>query len=200
MFNKREAKKNLLKEKILTAAREIFLSQGYEETTIGQIAEKAGVGLGTAYNYFKSKEEIFLLAMAEELEQVNEEKREIETDAGTPEEAITAMVLTSIQRYSFFGKKVWRAAMAAVFISMKSNTMMMHEMMKVDYRLMDKLRDRLGELKNQSRLKESFPIDTAVEVIYGAVIFHVMAYVYSEDVSFEAMCRKIETNIRFVLA
>ena len=89
IFGKREAKKALLKQKILTAAREIFISQGYETSTIGQIAEKAGVGLGTAYNYFKSKEEIFLLAMAEELVGASDDETIGEIRRGLPADIIT---------------------------------------------------------------------------------------------------------------
>jgi AcrR family transcriptional regulator len=41
---------------ILETALEIFRERGYEETTMRAIAEKAGVSLGNAYYYFRSKE------------------------------------------------------------------------------------------------------------------------------------------------
>ncbi|HSD45953.1 MAG TPA: TetR family transcriptional regulator [Pyrinomonadaceae bacterium] len=41
---------------ILETALEIFRERGYEETTMRAIAEKAGVALGNAYYYFRSKE------------------------------------------------------------------------------------------------------------------------------------------------
>ena len=41
---------------ILDTALEIFRERGYEETTMRAIAEKAGVSLGNAYYYFRSKE------------------------------------------------------------------------------------------------------------------------------------------------
>jgi AcrR family transcriptional regulator len=45
---------------ILYAARELFASQGYEETTIAQIAQAAGVAVGTVYLYFSSKHDILV--------------------------------------------------------------------------------------------------------------------------------------------
>jgi AcrR family transcriptional regulator len=45
---------------ILYAARELFASQGYEETTIAQIAQAAGVAVGTVYLYFSGKHDILL--------------------------------------------------------------------------------------------------------------------------------------------
>lgn len=44
---------------ILDAAFELFLSKSYHDTKIIDIAEAAGIGKGTVYEYFKSKDEIF---------------------------------------------------------------------------------------------------------------------------------------------
>jgi AcrR family transcriptional regulator len=46
------------KAAILNAALEIFHERGYEETTMRAIAERAGVSLGNAYYYFRSKEHL----------------------------------------------------------------------------------------------------------------------------------------------
>lgn len=44
---------------ILDAARSIIARQGYEETTIAQIAAAAGVAVGTVYLYFRNKRDIY---------------------------------------------------------------------------------------------------------------------------------------------
>ena len=46
--------------KILDAALALFREQGFESTTMRQIAEKAGVATGLAYYYFQSKDAIVL--------------------------------------------------------------------------------------------------------------------------------------------
>ncbi|HXG68379.1 MAG TPA: TetR family transcriptional regulator [Blastocatellia bacterium] len=43
---------------ILETALEMFRERGYEETTMRAIAERAGVSLGNAYYYFRSKEHL----------------------------------------------------------------------------------------------------------------------------------------------
>jgi AcrR family transcriptional regulator len=43
---------------ILETALELFHERGYEETTMRAIAERAGVALGSAYYYFRSKEQL----------------------------------------------------------------------------------------------------------------------------------------------
>jgi AcrR family transcriptional regulator len=46
------------RDSLLTAAADLFSSRGYLETTVGQIAEGAGVGLGTFYQYFRDRADI----------------------------------------------------------------------------------------------------------------------------------------------
>ncbi len=47
------------KEQILLAAVDMFLDKDYYQVTITEIAERAGVGKGTVYEYFSSKEDLF---------------------------------------------------------------------------------------------------------------------------------------------
>jgi AcrR family transcriptional regulator len=44
------------REQILDAALELFVERGFFGTAVPEIAEKAGVGAGTIYRYFESKE------------------------------------------------------------------------------------------------------------------------------------------------
>lgn len=47
------------RERIVRAAARVFAERGYTRTTISRIAQEAGVGKGTVYEYFSSKEELF---------------------------------------------------------------------------------------------------------------------------------------------
>ena len=49
---------------ILEAAAQVFGNLGYERTTTNHVAEKAGVSIGSVYQYFPNKEAL-LLALAE---------------------------------------------------------------------------------------------------------------------------------------
>ena len=46
------------KKKILEAAKELFLSKGYEETAVSDIMELAGGAKGMFYRFFQTKEEV----------------------------------------------------------------------------------------------------------------------------------------------
>ena len=53
-----ERRKARTRATILEAAGALFRDNGYEETSIQQIAERADTGVGTLYGYFASKEEM----------------------------------------------------------------------------------------------------------------------------------------------
>lgn len=46
------------KREIIDAAKELFLTKGYEETSVADIMERAGGAKGMFYRFFQSKEEI----------------------------------------------------------------------------------------------------------------------------------------------
>jgi len=58
-------KRKLIRE----AAIKLFAEKGYHETRADEIAQEAGVAVGTIYNYFKNKEDILLDIFATEFEE-----------------------------------------------------------------------------------------------------------------------------------
>ncbi|MFX1452616.1 MAG: TetR/AcrR family transcriptional regulator, partial [Promethearchaeota archaeon] len=53
---RREREKEQRREDIIDAAEKLFLTQGFENTTMKQIANEAEYSKGTLYNYYKSKD------------------------------------------------------------------------------------------------------------------------------------------------
>jgi AcrR family transcriptional regulator len=60
---------------LVAAAREVFRRDGYAEATATAVTAEAGVGYGSFYVYFSSKEEIFVEVVQELLEAVYIESR-----------------------------------------------------------------------------------------------------------------------------
>ncbi|HPN38002.1 MAG TPA: TetR/AcrR family transcriptional regulator [Melioribacteraceae bacterium] len=58
-LNRKEREKLLRKSEIADAATVLFAKNGYDSTTLDEIASKSQFGKGTIYNYFNSKEEIY---------------------------------------------------------------------------------------------------------------------------------------------
>src|SRR5579859_1375135 len=66
--NTRRSQKEATRNRVIDAARELFDSQGYQGTTIREIARKAGVSVGSVFTTFASKGEILSQVMEDRLD------------------------------------------------------------------------------------------------------------------------------------
>ena len=60
------------KQALKTAAYDVFSKKGYKEAGISEIAKRAGVAVGSFYNYYNNKEAIFLDVYVEENDRVRQ--------------------------------------------------------------------------------------------------------------------------------
>lgn len=58
------------KADIFNSGREVFRSKGFKDTNVSDIAKLAGIGVGTFYNYYSSKEKLFLEIYIKENEEL----------------------------------------------------------------------------------------------------------------------------------
>src|SRR5205809_7318405 len=75
---------------ILQAARAVFARQGYSDTVVDDIAVEAGIGKGTLYLYFPSKEQIYLAALLEDARELDRLTREGMASAATWQDKVRA--------------------------------------------------------------------------------------------------------------
>ena len=59
-ISRREAKKIYIRMTILDSATKEFNRKGFKETSVADIMNDANLGVGTFYNYFKTKDDILL--------------------------------------------------------------------------------------------------------------------------------------------
>ena len=59
-ISRKEREKIVQELNMVKAAEKLFFKNGYESTTMDQIALKAEYSKATLYNHFKSKEQIFI--------------------------------------------------------------------------------------------------------------------------------------------
>jgi AcrR family transcriptional regulator len=65
--------KSATRQRISEAAQRLFAAQGFEATTTRDIAREAGIGVGTLFNYFPSKEAIALCLVSAAYSQAAEQ-------------------------------------------------------------------------------------------------------------------------------
>src|SRR5919204_1935645 len=83
----RERKKRQTREALTRAAFELFAERGYDETTLAEIAEAAGVSTRTIFAYFPCKEDILFARIQTMCDALT--RALVERPAGT--DALTAL-------------------------------------------------------------------------------------------------------------
>ena len=101
------APKEAVKDAILDATDRLLARYGYRKMTVEDIAVEVGIGKGTIYLHFTSKEEIVLSHVDRIVERVKQRLREIAHSDATAAERLRSMLLTrvlfrfdSIQHYT----------------------------------------------------------------------------------------------------
>lgn len=106
-ISRRESKKLKHRQAILRAANELFSSKDYRETTMQDIADRAGLAKGTLYLYFRSKEELYLTVCVQGVSGFGENLEKVRAAARGVEEKIRAVYLAYI-RHSLEQPAVFR--------------------------------------------------------------------------------------------
>lgn len=88
----RTQQKQQRREAVLKAADYLFRRHGYSKTNMEDVAEKAGVGVASVYNYFGTKVELLRALFEPELKRISEEADELLRNPPVdPAEGIAAM-------------------------------------------------------------------------------------------------------------
>lgn len=93
---KRNAEKYHL---ILEAAVKVFAEQGFLQSTVAQVAKKAGVADGTIYLYFKNKDDILIQFYQYKTRQVFKKFRAAVDAAGNAESKLRNLVRTHLEEF-----------------------------------------------------------------------------------------------------
>lgn len=82
---------------ILMAARQLFSEQPWDRVTIAEVAMAAGIGKGTVYKHFPSKEALYARLVLDDSRQNLSELRTLHA-ASTPQEAMRQVIRRSFER------------------------------------------------------------------------------------------------------
>ena len=81
---------------ILDAARRLFARKGEANTTMNDVAVTSGVGRRTLYNYFESKEQLYLAVVESELERLSASMSKVANKKISPESKIVELIHTRL--------------------------------------------------------------------------------------------------------
>ncbi|MBM4040959.1 MAG: TetR family transcriptional regulator [Planctomycetes bacterium] len=103
------------RREILEAAERVFARNGYRGSTVEQIAQEAEFAVGTLYNFFKSKEELYEEVLASLVEQALAAFRERVLGEADPVSAVGALIelrIALLDEHKGFARVVFQTPMA----------------------------------------------------------------------------------------
>ena len=189
----RQKKKEKIKARLESTAREIFLSHGYEKTTVAEIAEKAGIAVGTFYNYFASKAELFSLLFFVGPESNAREKAEmIVSNPGhsvleTLHQLLDVYMDASADILQQAPKKLWKDIIAAFASNVEAHEKTLRYFIQSDFTFMAHIGRLIQYYQAQGQLVDSFDPMDAARCIYGICFTPFPLYLLEEDQSFQEM-------------
>ncbi len=197
----REQKKERTRQEILKAAEGLFREKGYENVSMEEIAQAAFVGTGTLYNYFNSKDEIFVAAV-DIINQAAESDNSIEqyefSKGSNTSEIVIEYLEKQIKKYEWLmTNTLMKSLVKAIFNSAVSGNKLVNTLIKADYNLIDNI-ERLLKKLSENNLFEENPRVVA-ELIYAALMYEWLMYIYLENGTVEDVKRAVKEKIRVIL-
>ncbi len=95
--------------RIKKAAQSLFIAKGFDDTTMREIAVRAGVGLGTIFLYAKDKRDLLFLTINEPLQHIT---RQAEGAVDPKAPLINNLLAIAKLHYRFFGEQPALARLA----------------------------------------------------------------------------------------
>lgn len=191
----REQKKKELQEKIQVAARELFLEKEFDQVTMSQIAKKADVGLGTAYNYYGSKEELFLIAGGTAF--IFGQGIDVIGITNVP--TLISALASELTKLAQIERTVWRNSLSSLTKAAEKKPELFLDLVAIDHKFMEQIKEVLVELQNNQELKINAEADVLLEVLYGTMFTSFLFFIYSEEMSLEALETEVIAKLELIL-
>ncbi len=98
---------NIIANNIQSAADEIFRERGFERAEMRTIAQRAGIAVGTIYNYYPNKWGLFLKVLDEEWDKVVQKVNTVRAQAGTDWRKKLLTILDAQMNYVMRNGPIW---------------------------------------------------------------------------------------------
>jgi AcrR family transcriptional regulator len=115
-----------LPDRILDAADRLLARSGYQKLTIDDLAREVGIGKGTVYLHFRSKEEIVLSRIDRVVRRLTEQLLAIAKSSATPDDKLRRMLLTRVM-FRFDSVQHYTESISEVLRALRSGLLERHQ-------------------------------------------------------------------------
>lgn len=181
MSGLRAQKKADKNRRILEAATTLFRQVGYDSARIEDIAEMAGVSVGTFYNYYKNKGDMLMATVSMEVEEVLAAGDKL---IGCELDNVGDALLELIGKYydhslTYLSKEMWRTAMSLSIG--QPETPFSKRYTALDHRLSKQVCDLFRSLQSRGIVRKDVDCDATGELVFNNVNMMFIEFVKDEE-------------------
>jgi AcrR family transcriptional regulator len=200
VMNRRERKKQQISNDIISNAKILFQKESYNGTTLEDIAVAADIGIGTIYNYYHSKADLFLSIVTDELKANLGKTRLKALDAkeNIVDQTIE-LIINLAQPLQVTKKEMWKELIAVAIGQPDTDNRHLNSLIEYDSQFVIKLNEFFDELKNKGALSGVFPSETAATVIFYNALTSYLFYLYNPEKNLEELKESISEQVQFIL-
>ncbi|NLI90826.1 MAG: TetR/AcrR family transcriptional regulator [Peptococcaceae bacterium] len=196
MSGVRERKKEALRKRIIEAAKDCFLTDGFEETTITTIAERANIGVGTLYNYFPSKALLYIESYFREMGNPQERLDQVIRKHGEdPVLTITKIIDVYLEPYYKFEKNTLLDLLTVSLDGVSKHPELGHLYKTNKFGFVDFLAKILDAYKEKGLFSSDFEPHDAAFCVYSIITTQCLFYIIDESISYHEMQEGITRQI-----
>lgn len=194
---RRERQKLERERRILAAARRLFDRKGFADTSMEEVAARAGLAVGTLYNYFSSKDQLLFAISRSDTEQlVMIGERILADPPDDPVEAIAALTEVMVQGITAGERRLWRELFVAAIAAPDT---LGARLFALDMRLIAQLTAMLDLLKARGAVNASVDSARAAGLFYGICLTWTIAFATRDDLTIETMRGEISEGVRITI-
>lgn len=194
-MTRRALAKQQTREKVLQAARDLFIERGYEGATIRDIARAAGMSTGAVFASFADKNELFDAILNDDFAELVEPMRDAITGATTAREALVGMFGAAYRAHSSQLPLI-QAALAASWTRTPEAERLRRESMRPIRSLVSEVLERAVE---RGELTQRFDLRLISEMVWDMFLAGYRPAAF-EGLSVENQTDKLAERIDVILS
>ena len=185
----RDRQKHERERRIVKAAERLFARKGYAEVAMEDVAARAGLAVGTIYNYFPSKSALLLAIVRRETESLLARGQKILDDPPRdPVEAVSAFTEIFLDDFTRDDRRLWRELFGA---AIAEPTTVGRRLFEADTQLVTQLTSLLERYRSDGILAADTESLPAATVLYGVCFTWMTAFLMNDSLSAEIVRNEI---------
>lgn len=178
----REQSKAERRKRILAAAARLIEQQGFDGMTMDAVAERAGVGVATVYNYFRTKEGMAREVITPDLQRVWALNEEVIADPpADPAEAVLALVRNF--QTAFDNWRLRKLLRALTLPGSSGARSVIQDIVDwSDQQAEQQFRDLLRALQLRGRIHRDADVKCMATIVFATFNHEYLLYVTHEDI------------------